>query len=114
MRKATIHLVVMTILAAHSPASAEGDSQESLRILEKVDVTRGIGVVLGDTAGGLASRLAGDTELLLYVQLRSPQDVLSLRRRMDAAGLLGRRVWVERGDLSRVHLADNLVRHFSR
>ena len=98
-------LVTVVFLIVASAGYGEGQHQ----VLEKVDVSRGICVILGDTTGSLTSRLAGDTELLLYVQLKCPERVEQLRQRMDSAGFLGRRVWIGRGDLSRIHLADNLA-----
>jgi len=59
--------------------------------------------------GSSTSRLAEDTELRLYVQLPSAEQVARLRQRMDRVGLLGRRVWIEQGELSRIHLADNIA-----
>ncbi|MHC4508095.1 MAG: outer membrane protein assembly factor BamB family protein, partial [Planctomycetota bacterium] len=83
--------------------------QEQCHVLERIDISRGICVILGDDTGSLTSRLAGDTQLHLYVQLGSAERVAKMRRQMDAAGLLGRRVWVEQGEVSRVHLANNLA-----
>lgn len=86
-----------------------GYGEESGQVLNRLAISRGICVILGDPEGSIVSRAAGDTEHLIYVQLESPEQVARLRRRMDAAGLLGRRVWVEQGDLSHLHLADNLA-----
>jgi outer membrane protein assembly factor BamB len=86
-----------------------GYGERQQQILEKIDISRGICVILGDSKGNLTSRLAGDTDLQLYIQLSCPEHVERLRQRMDAAGFLGRRVWIEQGDLAQVHLADNLA-----
>jgi SAM-dependent methyltransferase len=95
--------------ALHLSLLNVGYAAQAHRILERIDVPRGICVILGDSTGNLTSRLAGNTELSVYAQLRSPKQVTRLRQRMDTAGLLGRRVWIERGDLSRIHLADNVA-----
>ncbi|MCH8193039.1 MAG: PQQ-binding-like beta-propeller repeat protein [Planctomycetes bacterium] len=107
-RRATlnVYLVVFTICLG---VSSLGYGEPQDRIVEKIGLSRGICVILGDVTGEVTSRLAGDTELQLYVQLEHAEQVAQLRRRMDAAGLLGRRVWVEQGGLSRVHLADDLA-----
>ena len=107
-RRATlnVYLVVFTICLG---VSSLGYGEPQDQIVEKIGLSRGICVILGDVTGEVTSRLAGDTELQLYVQLEHAEQVAQLRRRMDAAGLLGRRVWVEQGDLSRVHLADDLA-----
>ena len=101
-----VHLLVLMLFLC---VTNVGYGEEHRYILEKIDISRGICVILGDTTGSLTSRLAGDTELHLYVQLECPEQVAQLRQRLDTAGLLGRRVWVEQGELSHVHLADNLA-----
>src|SRR5262249_26211322 len=55
-----------------------------------------------------ALTLAQKTELLIYVQLAKAEDVEKARRAADAAGLYGRRVYIEQGDLKSIHLANNL------
>lgn len=78
-------------------------------ILEKIDVTRGICVVLGDSGCELALELARDSELLIYVQLQRGKDVEKARRIVDEAGFYGTRIFVEEGPFTRLHLADNLA-----
>lgn len=78
-------------------------------ILDRIGVTSGICVVLGDTKCELALKLARQSELLIYVQLSKAADVESARRAADAAGLYGTRVFVEKGKLTRIHLADNIA-----
>jgi outer membrane protein assembly factor BamB len=70
---------------------------------------RGICVVLGDTDGSRALKLARDTELTIYSQLPDAQNVERARRAVDAAGFLNSRIYVERGPLTRIGLADNLA-----
>ena len=48
-------------------------------------------------------------ELTVYVQLGDADEVVAARRAAEAAGLLNRRVYVEQGSDSRLHLADNLA-----
>lgn len=81
----------------------------TLPILEKIGVTRGICVVLGDTKCELALKLASQSELLIYVQLPREKDVEAARKTVDAAGFYGTRIFVEKGDLTRLHLADNIA-----
>lgn len=76
---------------------------------KQLSVTRGLAVVLDDTGGELALRLARETELLLYVQLPSTPDVEVTRRAVEAAGLYGSRIFVEQGPRDRLHLANNLA-----
>jgi len=83
-------------------------AKQDQSILDKIGVSRGICVVLGDTKCELALKLARQSELLIYVQLPGSEDVEKARRAADAAGLYGTRIFVDKGALSKVHLADNL------
>jgi len=74
---------------------------------EKIGVNRGICLVLGDRRCKLALELAQSTELLIYVQLRSAMDVERACSIVDEAGFYGTRIFVEKGPLTRIHLADN-------
>jgi len=78
-------------------------------ILERIGVTRGICIVLGDKRCEVALRLASSSELLVYVQLRHGEDVEKARRIVDEAGFYGTRIFVEKGPLTRIHSADNLA-----
>jgi outer membrane protein assembly factor BamB len=78
-------------------------------ILEKVGVTKGICVVLGDTRGEIALELARRSEMLIYVQLPRAQDVETARRLVDEAGFYGTRITIEEGKAAQLHLADNLA-----
>ncbi len=78
-------------------------------ILEKIGVTRGICIVLGDNKCELALELARNSELLIYVQLRRAKDVEKARRIVDEAGFYGTRIFVEKGPLSELHIGDNLA-----
>lgn len=98
-------IVVLTLLLSITLAYGQGQDE----LLAKIDCSRGICVILGDTADSLTSRLAGDTELQLYVQLTSAEQVARLRQHMDRAGFLGRRVWIEQGKPASIHLADNVA-----
>jgi outer membrane protein assembly factor BamB len=81
----------------------------TLPILEKIGVTRGICVVLGDTKCEFALKLASQSDLLIYVQLPREKDVEAARKTVDAAGFYGTRIFVEKGDLTRLHMADNIA-----
>ena len=50
-----------------------------------------------------------NSELLIYVQLQRREDVESACRIVDDAGFYGTRIFVEKGSLTRLHLADNLA-----
>ncbi len=78
-------------------------------VLAKIGAARGICVILNDSNCDLALGLAGRSELLLYVQLQESEDVETARRRVDAEGLYGTRIVVEKGESAKVHMADNLA-----
>ncbi|MCH8120856.1 MAG: PQQ-binding-like beta-propeller repeat protein [Planctomycetes bacterium] len=78
-------------------------------ILERIGVTRGICVVLGDRRCEIALELARQSELLIYVQLHREKDVEKARRIVDEEGFYGTRIFVEKGALAKIHLADNVA-----
>ncbi len=107
MKKITIYLSIViacTILFQLTVCPAQTDS-----ILDKIGVTRGICVVPSDTKCELALKLARQSELLIYVQLPKDKDVEAARKAADAAGFYGTRIFVEKGDLTRLNLADNIA-----
>lgn len=76
--------------------------------LDKLGVSRGVCMLVGN-AGGRAAEIAKATELTIYVQSGDAADVQAWRGLLDAAGLLGKRVWVQQGDIKSLHLADDLA-----
>jgi len=86
--------------------SEQTDAYENY-ILNKINVSRGICVVLDDTNCELAIKLALKSELLLFVHLNQEKDVLKARQAADSAGFYGTRIYVEKGKPSRINLADN-------
>ena len=77
--------------------------------LKKLDVDRGVIVVLGAPDAKRVLQLAKQSQLIFYVQSDDKQELASLRKAADKAGLLGRRVYAEQGKLDRIHLANNLA-----
>ena len=94
-------MAVLTAAVSHAGQAAS--------ILEKIGVTKGICVVLGDTRGEVALDLARRTELLVYAQLPRMQDVETVRELVDKAGLYGTRITIEQGKTTELHLADNVA-----
>lgn len=78
-------------------------------VAQRLGVTRGICVLLGDPRGAAAIQLARDTELLIYIQLPRPADVVAARQAVADAGLYGTRIYVTEGPLAHLHLADNVA-----
>ena len=69
----------------------------------------GIYVLIGEEAAGQADLLARSADATVLVQHSDPKDVDLARKRAGKSGLLGRRVFVVKGDCSRIGLADNIA-----
>ncbi|MDH4238140.1 MAG: PQQ-binding-like beta-propeller repeat protein [Phycisphaerae bacterium] len=106
MKKITLFITITIACMLFQPIIY---AARTLPILEKIGVRRGICVVLGDTKCELALKLASQSELLIYVQLPREKDVEAARKTVDAAGFYGTRIFIEKGDLTRLHLADNIA-----
>ncbi|MCP5114423.1 MAG: hypothetical protein GY953_26635, partial [bacterium] len=78
-------------------------------VVERVDLVRGICAVLGDPGAAAALELARETDLLIYLQLETAEEVAEARAAVDAAGFYGNRIWIDRGGAGRIHLGDNLA-----
>lgn len=104
---------VVTLLAvaswAHAAAAARLDADSTL---EQLGMQKGICAVLGlprPDQPGFVTELAQGSELVVYFQSPSADEVAAVREAADAAGLLGNRVFVDQGDLGSIHLASNLA-----
>ena len=102
-------IVAALLLGLTLSCRKTGDGVPVDKILDTIGASRGICVVLNDLNCDLALKLALKSELLLYVQLQDSADVEAARQRIDAEGLYGTRIFVEKGELKKVHLADNLA-----
>jgi len=100
-------LTAVAAIVVLMPAVSFAGQVES--ILERIGVTKGICVVLGDTGCEVALELARRSELLIYVQLSRAEEVDAARRLVDKAGFYGTRIVIERGPTTELHLADNLA-----
>ena len=101
---ATLAAAWLSLLPAHAAPSTSTED-----LLRRLGVRQGIAVVLGEADCRTAFALATESELLVYVQLPDAADVANARRTADGLGLLGRRLYIDQGPASRLHLADNLV-----
>ena len=108
MRKTKMSLLitVVGVVCCHPLTSV---AKRPSPLLESIGVKRGICVLLGDATGELALELARASELLIYVQLPQAGDVETVRRAADAAGFYGTRIFVDKGSLRRLNLADNIA-----
>ena len=96
--------------------AAEPDAtRQAGQILSQIGLSRGICVLLAPVRprqtgpAELAVAMARRSDLTIYLQLRSDEAVARVRRQVDAAGMLGTRIYVEKGTGQRIHLADNLA-----
>jgi outer membrane protein assembly factor BamB len=82
-------------------------SDQTDPIFESIGVRRGICALLGDPTCELALELVRESELLIYIQLPQAKDVEKARKAAHDAGFYGTRIFVDKGPLKRLHLADN-------
>lgn len=75
--------------------------------MDRLGVTRGICVVIGDRKCQTAIDLARRSELTLFVQVSTAEDFAAACKAAEAAGLLGRRIFVAQAAPARIGLADN-------
>ena len=96
-------------------AAEPGATRQAGQILSQIGLSRGICVLLAPVRprqtgpAELAVAMARRSDLTIYLQLRSDEAVARVRRQVDAAGMLGTRIYVEKGTGQRIHLADNLA-----
>ena len=69
----------------------------------------GIIVLIDDKECKKALKAVSEVNATVLVQLADADDVAAARRAASQAGLLGKMIFVARGDLSRIHLADNIA-----
>jgi outer membrane protein assembly factor BamB len=101
--------ILVSILVIWICTNCQGRLYEPSQIIRKIGTSRGICVLLEDTECKLATKLAQESELLIFVQLSETEDVENARKAADEAGCYGSRIFIEKGDLTRIHLADNLA-----
>ena len=79
------------------------------RIIKLLGTDRGICVVLGGDGSQAAINVAKKCDLLFYLQFADPRQVDRVRQAAEAHGLDATRLQVDQGDMSQIHLADNLA-----
>ncbi|UCD52974.1 MAG: hypothetical protein JSW27_10110, partial [Phycisphaerales bacterium] len=87
------------LLAAVSPGA----------VVDAVGYDRGICVVIGDAECEFARKLASRSGLTIYMQEPGNDAWEAACRKVDEAGFYGTRIFVGKGPLAQLHLADNLV-----
>ena len=110
---AVVVLMTGVVLAAPVPAlQPAAVGPQAQEILAKIAVPKGVCVVLGLPQAGppsFVTDLAAGSEFLVYFQSPDVAEVLAVRKAAQAAGLLGKRVFADRGPWRQIHLADNLA-----
>src|SRR5262245_26749334 len=76
---------------------SSADASEPKEIIGKLGFDRGVCVVFGDRQGKLAVELSRNSAFLVYVQLESDTDVAAARQTAEDAGMLGTRIYIEKG-----------------
>ncbi len=107
MFKKAMGVVALAAISAAAALAAERPSVAD--VLGKLGVRRGICAVAGDKGCDLAIELAKGSELTLFVQLASYDEMQAAARAADAAGLLGSRIFVAAVKPPRMGLVDNVA-----
>jgi len=82
------------------------------QLLERLGMEKGICVVSGIESCELAQALAKASDLQIYMQVSSAEQLAQARQRLAAARLESTRVHVEQGPTGRLHLADSIADGF--
>ena len=109
VRFGQVTLLVVFLIVSCELGYAADVGEQAEDYLDRIGVRRGICVLIGSGLVELAQEVAERSELIVYVQLTDGGEVDRARRAFDRAGLLGTRVYVERGDWFPLHMADNLA-----
>ncbi len=102
-------VVVSGVVATDSTVLSAEIGKTAREYLDRAGVERGICVLIAAEPADLAIEMARQGELILYVQLSDDAQITKTRRAADAAGWLGTRIYIEKGEWSRIHLANNLA-----
>lgn len=91
---------------ANEPAVGAGDALAK-DLMSRAGICRGIVSLPRCGDGQLAMAMARNSGMLVHAMDSRPENVSATRRLAQDAGLLGRQIYVERGELSSLPLADN-------
>ncbi|MHC4406005.1 MAG: outer membrane protein assembly factor BamB family protein, partial [Planctomycetota bacterium] len=102
-------VVASTTTRAGEPTTPNAEAEAALN---KLGIEKGICAVLGlpnVDRPQLVAGLAAGSDLVVYFQSPEEEETRAVRAAAEAAGLLGKRVFVDRGPWGSIHLADNLA-----
>ena len=108
-------LLLLSALALATLATASEStavSPEADSVVDQIGIRRGVCAVLGLPVGDRARAIkqaASQGDLIVYFQSPSAEEISAVRQAAEGAGLLGSQVFVDEGDWSRLHLADNIA-----
>jgi outer membrane protein assembly factor BamB len=108
-RTALVYTLAALTLAS---VTVHGDEATTKALLDRVGSKSGICVFLGLPDDGKAETIvevARASELFVYVQTASTDELSAMRKAADEAGLLGKRIWVDEGSPRRIQMADNVA-----
>ena len=105
-RPMQIWFLVAVFAATHLATVAAAESP----LKQRIGVDRGVCLFVGLPSEGKSDAivaLAKETELLIYVQSSSAEEVTSMRKAALQAKLLGKQIWVDQGDNATIQVAGN-------
>jgi outer membrane protein assembly factor BamB len=102
-------LIQAGVIAIGSAEDTTDIKNVAQQFLDRTGMQQGICVLIATEPADLGLELARRSELTLYVQVPDQASAAKMRRSVDETGLLGTRIYVERGDWSHIHLASNLA-----
>ncbi len=102
-------LAVGCLVALFCCVGVRADQEQGSRLIDRLGTTRGVCVVIGDGQCQTAIDLARRSQLTLFVQVPTPQEYAAACKAAEAAGLLGRRIFVAQASPARIGLADNVA-----
>src|SRR3974377_1230746 len=98
------HTLLLLVAAVSSAGFAHAPKAGGQTALDRIGQKRGVVVFLGLPEQGKEKavlELAKGSELLVYVQSASAEEVAAMRQAAEAAGLLGKRIWVDQAPWKR-------------
>ncbi|MBD3267492.1 hypothetical protein GF373_12565, partial [bacterium] len=105
----SIYILFALLLGLTFQACQQAKSPTLDAVYSKIEIPAGICVLLGDDMLDLATHYAQTSDAMIYWQCPSDREINRARTKLDTAGLLGKRVYVEKGSSSKIHLASNLA-----
>jgi len=103
----TLALCALSACAFSAEKPAADPSAQA--ILRQVGTAGGLCVLVGQPRPDFAVELAQAGGLAVYVQAAKPEEAQAAREAAESAGLLGQRIFVDQGPLSRLQMAANLA-----